>query len=158
MQRKSISLFAEFIAERNLKMTPQRRIIIEEFLNDAGHMTTEELYQRVKQKRKSIGQATVYRTMRLMAESGLAREVDFGDGITRWERHHGNKHHDHLICRHCGKNVEVADEKIERLQEEVAAKNGFLLTGHVMYLFGICNVCQEAGIDANLSARISCKN
>ena len=137
------AVYADFIASQRLKMTPQRRQILEVFLKAKGHMSSEELYQRVKKSFAGIGQATVYRTLKLLAGSGLAKEVDFGDGVTRWEQQHGHAHHDHLICQRCGKNVEVVDEAIEKLQEEVAAKNGFTLTGHSMYLYGICGDCSR---------------
>ncbi len=137
--------FAEFIADKRLKMTPQRKHILDVFLKHEGHIASEELYRHVKKNYKTIGQATVYRTLKLLSESGLANEVDFGDGVTRYEYNIEKDHHDHLICERCGKNVEVLDERIEKLQEEVAFKHGFLLTGHKMYLYGVCAECSQAG-------------
>ena len=134
-------LFEEYAAKTRLKMTPQRRHILDVFLEQQGHMTSEELYERVKASYKSIGQATVYRTLKLLSGSGIPKEADFGDGVTRYERQHGDDHHDHLICENCGKNVEVLDETIEKLQTEVAARHGYKLTRHKMYLYGICPEC-----------------
>jgi Fur family ferric uptake transcriptional regulator len=136
------NLFADYAAKEHLKMTPQRRHILDVFLEQQGHVTSEELYEKVKATYKTIGQATVYRTLKLLSGSGVAKEVDFGDGVTRYERQEGDDHHDHLICESCGKNVEVLDETIEKLQEEVAARHGFKLTRHKMYLYGICPDCQ----------------
>jgi len=136
-------VFAEYLVKKNLKMTPQRRLIVDVFLREGGHLASEELYNIVKKEDKSIGQATVYRTLKLLSESGLAKEVQFGDGVTRYERKYGSSHHDHLICERCGKNVEVVDEEIERLQEEVAKKEGFVLTNHKMYLYGVCPDCRK---------------
>ncbi|MDY7000506.1 MAG: Fur family transcriptional regulator [Thermodesulfobacteriota bacterium] len=136
-------VFAEYLVKKNLKMTPQRRLIVDVFLREGGHLASEELYNIVKKEDKSIGQATVYRTLKLLSESGLAKEVQFGDGVTRYERKYGSSHHDHLICERCGRNVEVVDEEIERLQEEVAKKEGFVLTNHKMYLYGICADCKK---------------
>jgi Fur family ferric uptake transcriptional regulator len=141
-------LFADYVAQQRLKMTPQRRHILDVFLGQKGHVTSEELYEKVKSSYKTIGQATVYRTLKLLSGAGIAKEVDFGDGVTRYERQHGNDHHDHLICEHCGKNVEVLDETIEKLQEEVAARHGFKLTRHKMYLYGICSACRKKGRNA----------
>jgi len=138
------SVFAEFLSRRKLKMTPQRRLILDTFLAAAGHLASEELYELVKRQDKSIGQATVYRTLKLFSESGLAKEVHFGDGVTRYERKYGADHHDHLICDRCGVNVEVLDERIEALQEDLARSHGFELTGHKMYLYGICAKCRKA--------------
>jgi Fur family ferric uptake transcriptional regulator len=135
-------VFADYLARQNLKMTPQRRLILDVFLREEGHLACEDLYGRVKKADKSIGQATVYRTLKLLSESGLAKEVNFGDGVTRYERKYGSDHHDHIICETCGRNVEVVDEDIERLQEALAERHGFLLTGHKMYLYGICADCR----------------
>jgi len=134
--------FSEYAARERLKMTPQRRHILDVFLEQSGHVTSEELYELVKKTYKTIGQATVYRTLKLLSGSGIAKEVDFGDGVTRYERQEGDDHHDHLICEGCGANVEVLDEDIEKLQEQVAARHGYRLTRHKMYLYGICPKCQ----------------
>lgn len=139
-----VVLFCDYAASQRLKMTPQRRHILDVFLTLSGHVTSEELYELVKKSYKSIGQATVYRTLKLLSESGIAKPVDFGDGLTRYERQHGDDHHDHLICERCGKNVEVLDETIEKLQEDVAARHGFTLTRHKMYLYGLCGDCRPA--------------
>lgn len=136
--------FSEYVACKQLKMTPQRRHILDVFLQQEGHVTSEELYAQVKKDYKTIGQATVYRTLKLLSEAGLAKEVDFGDGMTRYEQHQGKGHHDHLICEVCGLNEEIYDETIERLQEQVAEKHGFQLTSHKMYLYGVCPKCQAA--------------
>lgn len=135
------AIFAEFIARKKLKMTPQRGQILDVFLGEEGHATSEELYQKVKKAYPTIGQATVYRTLKLLADAGLAKAVEFGDGAVRYEILYGQSHHDHLICEQCGVNVEVVDPAIERLQEQVAARHGFALTGHKLYLYGICPEC-----------------
>ena len=137
------ALFSDFIARKKLKMTPQRRQILDVFLSEEGHVTSEELYQKVKRDYASIGQATVYRTLKLLADSGLAKAVEFGDGAVRYEILYGQSHHDHLICEECGVNVEVVDPAIERLQIEVANRHGFKLTGHKLYLYGLCPACQK---------------
>lgn len=143
MTKDPYAIFAEFIARKKLKMTPQRRRILEVFLAEEGHISSEELYQKVKRDYKGIGQATVYRTLKLLADSGLAKVVEFGDGALRYEILYGQSHHDHLICERCGVNVEVVNPAIERLQEEVANRHGFKLTGHKLYLYGICPDCQK---------------
>lgn len=136
-----IQIFQQYISEHGLKNTPQRLRIVESFLSAKGHISTEELYATVKTLDPSVGQATVYRTMKLLCESGLAREVQFGDGVSRYEQRIGAEHHDHLICEHCGLTIEVVDEDIERLQEALARRNGFAPTRHHLYLYGICPEC-----------------
>ncbi len=135
-------VFADYIARSGLKNTPQRRLIAGVFLKAGKHVGSEELYDMVRRQDPSVGQATVYRTLKLLCEAGLATEMHFGDGIARYEPA-DSTHHDHLICRLCGKNIEVMDENIERLQVELAARHGFTLTSHRMYLYGECAECRE---------------
>ena len=143
--KQAIDVFHEYIARNGLKVTPQRMLIVEVFMGAGGHLTTEELYERVKATDPSVGQATVYRTMKLLCDSGLAKEVHFGDGVARYEQKYGSKHHDHLICEACGENIEVLDDEIERLQEDLARRHGYVLTSHRMYLFGVCGKCRSDG-------------
>ena len=140
--KQALRVFTDYIALHGLKFTPQRRLIVDVFLKQSGHLSTEELYDEVRKADPSVGQATVYRTLKLFCEAGLAKEVHFGDGITRYEKTHGNAHHDHLICVACGKQVEFVDLSIEKLQEELAERHGFLLTSHHMYMYGVCSVCR----------------
>lgn len=139
--------FSTFLQNTGLRVTHQRLLILNVFLKSERHLTPEELYTIVKKKDPSVGQATVYRTLKLLSDSGIAMEVDFGDGVMRYEHKFGHDHHDHLICERCKKSIEVVDEKIERLQEGLAIKHGFQLTGHKMYLFGVCSKCKKRGKD-----------
>lgn len=136
-------LFADYLADKNLKVTPQRRLILDTFLKQDGHLSSEELYANVKKRDSSIGQATVYRTLKLLNESGLIEPLDFADGVVRYEWSYGQTHHDHLICDKCGKNIEILDETIESRQEQLAEEHGFKLLRHKMYLYGICSDCRN---------------
>jgi len=137
------SLFQDYLVKHRLKVTPQRKRILEVFLRSEGHFSAEDLYHRVRKKDSTVGQATVYRTLKILHDCGIAREVHFGDGVTRYEHMVGHEHHDHLICDRCGKNLEVVDPEIEALQERLAKKHGYTLTGHRMYLYGVCPDCQK---------------
>ncbi|RMG71049.1 MAG: transcriptional repressor [Nitrospirae bacterium] len=140
---KENKIFSDYLTKHNLRMTNQRRIILDVFLRSRMHLSPEELYLMVKKKNPSIGQATVYRTLKLLSECGLADEVDLGDGVVRYEHSQADDHHDHLICQVCKKNLEVYDKKIEKQQEILARQHGFTLTGHRMYLYGICPDCKK---------------
>ncbi len=135
-------VFLGYLSARKLKITPQRRTILKVFLKDDGHLSSEELYEEVKRKDRNIGQATVYRALKLLVDSGLAKSVNFGDGVTRYETIHGRGHHDHIICERCRTSIEAVHPEIERLQEELALKHGFTLTRHKMYLYGLCPKCR----------------
>ncbi|MFI3270680.1 MAG: Fur family transcriptional regulator [Pseudomonadota bacterium] len=141
--KEFLAQFQEYIQLQNLKMTPQRTCIAEVFLQSKGHLSVEELHDRVKAVDTSIGQATIYRTLKLLCGAEIAKEVHFGDTFARYELFDNTKHHDHLICDKCGDNVEVLDEQIELLQEELARQHGYTLTSHRMYLHGICPKCRE---------------
>jgi Fur family ferric uptake transcriptional regulator len=134
--------FLQFLAKKKLKFTSQRGLIFDVFIHIKDHVSPEELYNIVKQSDPQVGQATVYRTLKLFCESGIAREVNFDDGVARYEPAFGQSHHDHLICTNCHHNVEVVDTRIEKLQEKLAKEYGFTLTGHKLYLFGICPNCK----------------
>lgn len=141
--KQALKEFTDYITANGLKFTLQRRLIAEVFLRQTGHLSTEELYDKVRKEDSSVGQATVYRTLKLFCESGLAKEVHFGDGMARYESTADSVHHDHLICIGCGKQVEFVDSEIEQLQEKLAERNGFLLTSHHMYLYGVCPSCRQ---------------
>lgn len=136
--------FSKYISDSGLKNTPQRRLIVEVFFRSGKHLSTEELYEQVKAEDSGIGQATVYRTLKLLCEAGLAKEQHFGENTARYEPIEDDSHHDHLICTICGKNLEVMDEEIERLQEELARRCGFVLTSHRMIMYGQCADCRKA--------------
>jgi Fur family transcriptional regulator, ferric uptake regulator len=143
MEKTEKQIFSDFIARKGLRSTSQRELILDEFLRQTKHISAEELYDLVKMRDKTIGQATVYRVLKLLSESGIAREVNFGDGSIRYEHDLGHEHHDHLVCTSCGKMLEVVDPAIETLQKALAEKYGFTLSDHEMYLYGICADCRS---------------
>lgn len=132
---------ATYVARKALKWTRQRETILESFLASNEHLTCEEIHSRVVREDPSIGLATVYRTLRLFVESGIASERRFQEGVTRYEPHQA--HHDHLICVRCGRIVEFESDEIEQLQEEVARSRGFQLLSHRHELYGACASCIE---------------
>ncbi|WP_291321356.1 transcriptional repressor [Desulfonatronospira sp.] len=135
--------FLLYLARNKLNFTSQRDIIFDVFWSSGYHISPEELWQLVKKHDPDVGQATVYRTLKLLTDAGIAREVDFGDGVSRYEACFGQSHHDHLICKECGKNIEFVNHKIEQIQEELARQHGFTLSEHSMYLFGKCTECRN---------------
>ena len=143
VKKEERQVFERHIASRGARMTRQRGLILDIFLKKEDHLSPEELYDLVKAKDQTVGRATVYRMLRLMKEADLARQVNLGDGLSRYEHKYGHAHHDHLICLGCGKAIEVVDAEIEALQEKLAKKHGFALTGHQMDLFGLCPACGE---------------
>ena len=135
-------LLSRFMAEHGLKSTRQRSLIVETFFASEGHLSVEELWDKVRSTDARVSVATVYRTMKLLSEGGLAHARNFGDGQTRYEAAVGRHHHDHLICTKCGTIVEFENDRIEAMQEAVARRHGFKVTSHKMELYGLCKNCQ----------------
>lgn len=134
-----------YMRSKGLKVTRQREQILRTFIEVGKHVGIEELLWLVRQTSPGIGHATVYRTMRLFVEAGIAEERRFNSGASLYEHSEGDEHHhDHIICTSCGRIVEFENTEIERLQDEVAAELGFRLTSHKMELYGLCSACQEA--------------
>lgn len=133
---------ARYLDDRSLKRTRQREAILEVFLDVIGHISSEDLYQRVREKYPGIGYTTVYRTMKIFCEAGLAVERAFEDGVTRYEIPH--EHHDHLVCTRCGRIVEFECRMIESAQDQIALEYGFRLLRHRHELYGHCPDCRGA--------------
>jgi len=138
---KEEEILRRYIRNKNLKQSQQRFDILKVFLGVERHLSTEELYKMVQRVNPDVGYVTVYRTMRLMCECGLARELKLEDGITRYEHMYAHKHHDHLICTSCGRITEVYDDKIEKMQDKLSRKHKFSPSYHKMEIYGLCAEC-----------------
>ncbi|KAA0893262.1 transcriptional repressor [Oryzomonas japonica] len=134
--------FNAFAAAKGLRSTRQRDIILDFFLSTRQHVSVEELYLKIKASHPGIGHATVYRTLKLFTEAGLAREILLNDGQTRYEHVSAGEHHDHLVCTGCNAIIEFEDETIEKLQKEIALLHGFMIKSHKLELYGLCAACR----------------
>lgn len=132
-----------YMAREGLRSTEQRRLIVEAFFESPEHVTLDELLDRVRSADSRVGYATVYRTMKMLADGGIANERKFGDGFTRYELADGGTHHDHLICLRCGNIQEFEEPRIEELQEQLAARHGFEVHHHKHELYGFCKACAQ---------------
>jgi Fur family transcriptional regulator, ferric uptake regulator len=137
------AIFQEHIKEAGLRRTGQRDLILETFLSSEEHLTSEDLCSLVHKVDRSIGLTTVYRTLKLLTEAGLAREVRFGDNRTYYEHHYNHEHHDHMICTECGMVIEFFSAEIEDLQDQMANKFEFKPTHHSLRMWGVCSACQK---------------
>lgn len=132
----------DYLAKKNLKQTRQRKQIVERFIGMKEHLSAEELHEAVRKDGHNIGLATIYRTLNLLADAGLAEQKSFGEGRFVYEINTPGMHHDHLICLGCGLVIEFENDEIEKLQDKVAAVHGFKLVSHRLDLFGHCPNCQ----------------
>ena len=120
-QSEALDIFHRRIGAAGLKSTKQRDAIVEAFFELNRHISVEE----VAVDHPKIGYATVYRTLKVLVENGLAKPRDFGDGITRFDPMlEKDLHHDHLICVDCREVFEFRDEELDRRQDEVARRMG----------------------------------
>ncbi len=141
---KIIKGFNSFLAEKGLKNTRQREAVANVFFSTDGHISAEDLYLKVVKAHPSIGLTTVYRTLRLLTEAGLAKQRRFAEPQGVFEKEDNGRHHDHLICTRCGKIIEFKEQTIEKMQEAVARRYGFSVTDHKMELYGLCRSCSSA--------------
>lgn len=145
-------IFLEHIQGKGLRKTVQRDLILEIFLCTEDHLTSEDLYRLVTKQDPTVGNTTVYRTLKLLTEAGLAREVRFGDNKTYYEHHYNHEHHDHMICTECGKVIEFFSPDIEALQDQMADNFGFKPTHHSLRLWGVCSDCRDAENEPHTTA------
>lgn len=149
---KEKEILLEHLQRAGLRRTGQRDLILETFLRTEEHLTSEDLYRLVQREDPTVGHTTVYRTLKLLTDAGLAREVRFGDNKTYYEHHYNHEHHDHMICTACGKVIEFYSAEIEALQDQMADNFGFLPTHHSLRLWGLCSDCQKESGDVHTTA------
>ena len=126
-----------YIQDRRLNTTSQREAIVEQFLRTRDHVSIDELLGKVRKRHPKVGYATVYRTLKLLVDAGLAIERHFGDGQSRYEV--VGEHHDHLICASCGLILEFEDDEIEAMQDKIAQRlGGFTVVRHRHELYALC--------------------
>jgi Fur family ferric uptake transcriptional regulator len=135
-------IFRKYLERRGLKLTAERQALFEELFAKHEHVEPDELLVRLRAKHKKISRATIYRTLELLVESGVVGRVRIGESGYRYERMRAGDHHDHLICNECGRVIEFREPRIERLQDEVYEKYGFVPLSHSHQLRGICRQCR----------------
>lgn len=139
--------FEAYLQKKSLKLTSQRRKILEKILEmDKTHFTADDLVDEFRDERPRVSKATVYRTLSVLVEPGILEEHQFGDSHKVYELSEGRPHHDHLICTNCNKILEFYNEAMEKLQDQVAQKHGFHPTHHSQKIYGICQACWSNGI------------
>ena len=130
------------IREGGLRWTDQRRMIVDVFLGSNDHLTLDELHALAKKRDRGVGQATIYRTLRLLVECGVAQERHF-NRVTCFEIAGEREHHDHLICKRCGAILEFRGTDVDAMKRKVAARFGFELVSHELDIYGICAACRR---------------
>lgn len=138
----SLETICKKLQEKDYKITPQRKKILEVFIdNEQDHLSAEDIYHIVKRNYPEMGLATVYRTLDLLAELDILQKMNFDDGKARYEFSSRGGHHHHLICLKCGKVIEFNDDLLDNLEKNVLEKNKFVVLDHELKFYGHCIDC-----------------
>lgn len=136
-------IFTEFLHKKGLRLTGERMAVLQAALNDEEHFDAERLWQDVNAQGQDVSRATVYRTVALLVECGLLREIDTGERKSRFEPVAGREHHEHLVCNECGKIIEFHEPKMEDVLPKICTSNDFEMTGHYVRITGVCGECRS---------------
>lgn len=140
--KKAEKLWIEYLKQKGLKFTPERRTILEAACAMDTHFEADEVFLRLRQGGSGrISRATVYRTLPLLEACGLIRKVVFTDKHTHYENVYGGTHHEHLICLNCGKVIEFYRQPLEDTLEAIAHENKFKALAHKLEITGFCEQC-----------------
>lgn len=141
-----VERFRRYLRDHRQPVTRQRDTIAELVLTSDDHLSAEQVRKRLAERGQRVGLATIYRTLELLEKSGLARAHDFGQGFKRFEPMPAQADHEHLICVRCGKVVEFAHERLERMLPMIADEHGFQPERHRVEIYGVCQQCQRRGL------------
>jgi Fur family ferric uptake transcriptional regulator len=143
MVREARDILHRHLKRVGLKQTAQRDTILRTFLETRDHLSIDELHRLVQKQDSGIGYTTVYRTLKLLAECGLASEVAFHDGIARYEHQYNRRSHHHMVCTECGSSVEFFSQEVDKLEQEIGRRHHYLTTRHTFQIYGVCEDCRK---------------
>ena len=142
-----VRLFSRYLREQGLPITQQREAVAQVVFSATGHLSVEEIEQRLRQGEERIGKATIYRTLDLLVKSKLVEEHDFGEGFKRYEHRLSREPvHEHLICLECGTVLEFRSDEVARIEQRVLSDHGFEPARHRLEIYGLCQDCRSAGV------------
>ena len=144
----TLSLFRAALQKHQLPITNQREIVARTLFASGQLLSADEIIERLRDGGSHVGKATVYRTLGLLVQVGLASEHDFDEGFKRYETRIGPARHDHLICTLCGVVEEFQRDDLDRVQSEVAKQQGFRVLTRQFKLYGLCAQCDKRSGEA----------
>jgi Fur family ferric uptake transcriptional regulator len=134
--------FREFLEIRGEKLTAPRRALIQHVFSSHKHFDADELVAELHSTDAGVSRSTVYRTLRLLVESGLLREFRIANRAV-YEHDFGYPSHDHIHCTQCDAIIEFRNEEIRKIRESVAREHGFRAEAHRLFIEGVCQPCQR---------------
>lgn len=142
----------EFLSRKNLRVTAQRQAIIDTAFGTSQHFTAEQLLEWSRKRDQSVSRATVYRTLPLLTESGLVRELDFGKDQKVYDPNYAeHPDHNHIICQDCERIVEFESDKLSQIESEISQKLGFSVKTQRLQITASCDEFKRAGACRNKS-------
>jgi Fur family transcriptional regulator, ferric uptake regulator len=144
VQRPPVDRFAEFLASRGKRMTPQRRLIVRQVFSHHDHFDVDELLDHLKSllAKRQVSRPTVYRTLAELVEAGMLRKMTLG-GRSVYEHEYGYPSHDHLYCQECNRLIEFHSAELEKIRDTVARAYDFEVHTHRMFVSGVCAECRR---------------
>jgi Fur family ferric uptake transcriptional regulator len=140
--KEELKILREHIRAKGLKQTSQRESILRIFLELPDFLTVDELGRAVQDRDRRIGLSTVYRSLKLFTEAGLAWEHQFWHGKTCFEKAYGRKPHNYLVCTQCLTVEAFSDPLIDAVRDKVAGAKGFKPAFNRMEVYGLCRKCR----------------
>ena len=134
--------FRDYLRKQGLRFTPERQIILKEVVSIRTHFEADDLLVRFRNRGERISRASIFRTLKILVNSGLLSRIAIAENRSYYEHIFGREHHDHMICMRCGKIIEFNNSEIEHLQDSVCREYGFLSTDHILKISGYCSMCQ----------------
>jgi Fur family ferric uptake transcriptional regulator len=133
--------FIKTLRSRGFRITPQREMIIEAIVHQGNHINADEVFTQIQKRTQSMNIATVYRTLELLVEQGLASRIDLGEGRVIYATHqHGS--HIHLVCRQCGKILDANQEMLSTFNRQLQSDYHFVADLQHISMLGLCSECQ----------------
>ena len=137
--------FRSHLSDRGLKYTNERRLVLQAAMRNDEHFEAEQLLLDMRQAAMRVGKATVYRTLKLLVDCGIVKEVPFSSKQVHYEHTYGQDPHDHMVCRQCGRIIEFDAADVMKLRTILAARHRFHAVSHRFQVIGLCEACEKTG-------------
>ena len=142
--KRAEKFFVQYLRDNNLKVTKERLMLLEELFNSSGHLDADSLLFQLRNQSKHVSRATIYRTLDLLVQCGLARKSRLGREHYVYERVTPGKRHDHMVCTGCGRIIEFYDSDLDERQRDVCLQHSFRPSFYSLQIQGLCAECQRS--------------
>ncbi|HLV10076.1 MAG TPA: Fur family transcriptional regulator [Halanaerobiales bacterium] len=142
MMKDEIDRIFAHIKKKGIKLTPQREAVVIAFIkNKKEHMSALDIYDFLKGENKSLGLATIYRTLELLEKKRIVVRRDFDNGTARYEFVINRQKHNHLVCKKCGKVIEIPDLLPDNIEGILLEQEDFYCQTYSVKFYGYCKEC-----------------